>query len=68
MSALTIGIDFGTTNSAVARARHSGGAGVGVDATEMALFTHASGQTDVYRSILYFEHYRTELDPIWWTV
>ena len=55
MSALTIGIDFGTTNSAVARAR----SGAGIDATEMALFTHASGQTDVYRSILYFEQHRT---------
>jgi len=52
LSALTIGIDFGTTNSAVARAR-AGGAGI--DATEMALFAHASGWTDVYRSILYFE-------------
>jgi hypothetical protein len=31
----------------------------GVDATEMALFAHASGRTDVYRSILYFEHHRT---------
>ena len=49
MSALTIGIDFGTTNSAVARVRD---AGAGVDATEMALFAHASGQTDVYRSLL----------------
>ena len=57
MSALTIGIDFGTTNTAVARARDSGGAGI--DATEMALFAHASGQTDVYRSILYFEQHRT---------
>ena len=56
MSDLTIGIDFGTTNSAVARVR-AGGAGI--DATEMAFFAHASGQTDVYRSILYFEHHRT---------
>ena len=60
MSALTIGIDFGTTNSAVARARPGG---AGVDATEMALFTHASGQTDVYRSILYFERHKTPPPP-----
>ncbi len=52
MSALTIGIDFGTTNSAVARARPGG-------ATEIAFFAHASGTTDVYRSILYFEQQRT---------
>lgn len=60
MSALTIGIDFGTTNTAVARARHGG---AGVEATEMARFAHASGQTDVYRSILYFEHHRTPAPP-----
>ena len=60
MSALTIGIDFGTTNSAVARARAGGS---GIDATETALFAHASGRTDVYRSILYFERHRTPAPP-----
>ncbi len=66
MSSLTVGIDFGTTNSAVARARHRG---AGIDATEMAHFAHASGETDVYRSILYFEQYRTPAPPrtVGWT-
>src|SRR6187401_119229 len=66
MSALTVGIDFGTTNSAVARASNGG---AGFDAIEMAQFAHASGQTDVYRSILYFEHYRTTVPPrtVGWT-
>jgi hypothetical chaperone protein len=46
-----IGIDFGTTNSAMARADASG-------STEVARFTHAGGLVDVYRSILYFEHHQ----------
>jgi hypothetical chaperone protein len=45
----SLGIDFGTTNSAVALA----------DATEsprLAQFQTAAGTTDTFRSILYFEH------------
>ena len=63
---LTIGIDFGTTNSAVARVRAGGPEG---SATEMARFTHETGETDVYRSILYFEHYKTPAPPrtVGWT-
>ena len=66
MAALTIGIDFGTTNSAVARV---GSGGNGEPTTEMAYFTHATGETDVYRSILYFEHYKTPAPPrtVGWT-
>jgi hypothetical chaperone protein len=48
----TIGIDFGTTNSAVARTTTSG-------LTEVAWFPTLSGATDVYRSILYFEQLKT---------
>jgi hypothetical chaperone protein len=44
----TIGIDFGTTNTAVARTATSG-------VTAVASFPTLSGATDVYRSILYFE-------------
>jgi hypothetical chaperone protein len=51
MDAPCIGIDFGTTNSAMARADPSG-------ATEVARFNHAGGLIDVYRSILYFEHHK----------
>jgi hypothetical chaperone protein len=51
MDAACIGIDFGTTNSAMARADASG-------ATEIARFNHAGGLVDVYRSILYFEHHK----------
>lgn len=66
MAAITVGIDFGTTNSAVALARPGGS---GLDATQMAQFVHAAGHTEVYRSILYFEHYRTPAPPrtVGWT-
>ena len=47
----TIGIDFGTTNSAVARTTPSG-------VTEVARFPTVSGLTEVYRSILYFERHK----------
>jgi hypothetical chaperone protein len=47
-----VGLDFGTTNSAVARANASG-------ASDVARFQHATGLTDVYRSILYFEQLKT---------
>jgi hypothetical chaperone protein len=46
----TIGIDFGTTNSAIARTSPSG-------VTEVARFPTISGLTEVYRSILYFERH-----------
>jgi hypothetical chaperone protein len=48
MSALAIGIDFGTTNSSIARANGSG-------EIELARFAHAGGLTDAYRSLLYLE-------------
>jgi len=48
MSTLAIGIDFGTTNSSIARA---GGDGE----MELARFSAAAGLTDAYRSILYLE-------------
>lgn len=62
---VTVGIDFGTTNSAIARVSRAGvptssGAdpmGIG---TDMAQFAHAGGHSDVYRSVLYFEHYKTQ--------
>src|SRR6516164_1695442 len=43
-----IGIDFGTTNSSIARA--TGGEGV-----ELVRFPIASGVTEAYRSLLYLE-------------
>ena len=66
MSAITVGIDFGTTNSAVAVARHRG---AGPNTTEVAQFAHLFGLTEVYRSILYFEQYRTTVPPrtVGWT-
>src|SRR5512140_2279853 len=48
MSTLSLGIDFGTTNSSIARAGRSG-------EMELARFPAASGLTDAYRSILYLE-------------
>jgi hypothetical chaperone protein len=48
MSTLAIGIDFGTTNSSIARASATG-------EIELARFTCAGGFTDVYRSMLYLE-------------
>jgi hypothetical chaperone protein len=44
----SIGIDFGTTNSSIARANGSG-------EIELARFSHAGGFTDAYRSLLYLE-------------
>ncbi len=48
MSTLAIGIDFGTTNSSIARVNGSG-------EIELARFSHAGGFTDAYRSLLYLE-------------
>jgi hypothetical chaperone protein len=48
MSTLAIGIDFGTTNSSIARTNGSG-------EIELARFPHAGGITDAYRSLLYLE-------------
>jgi hypothetical chaperone protein len=48
MSKLAIGIDFGTTNSSVARANGSG-------EIELARFSYTGGFTDAYRSLLYLE-------------
>jgi len=46
-----IGIDFGTTNSSVARATDTG-------EVELAQFPIAAGFTDAYRSLLYLEELR----------
>jgi hypothetical chaperone protein len=46
-----IGIDFGTTNSSVARVTKTG-------EVELAQFPHAAGLTDAYRSLLYLEEVR----------
>jgi hypothetical chaperone protein len=43
-----IGIDFGTTNSSVARAS-------GADEIELAQFPYAGGVTEAYRSLLYLD-------------
>src|SRR5260370_41917035 len=48
MSALTIGIDFGTTNSSMARATGSG-------EIELVRFPYTGGYTDAYRSLLYLD-------------
>jgi hypothetical chaperone protein len=48
MSTLAIGLDFGTTNSSIARANGSG-------EIELARFPHAGGFTDAYRSLLYLD-------------
>jgi hypothetical chaperone protein len=48
VSTLAIGIDFGTTNSSIARANGAG-------EIELARFPHAGGITDAYRSLLYLE-------------
>jgi hypothetical chaperone protein len=49
MSKLAFGIDFGTTNSSIARANAAG-------EIELARFSHTGGFTDAYRSLLYLEH------------
>jgi hypothetical chaperone protein len=46
-----IGVDFGTTNSSVARATPSG-------EVELVRFMHGAELTDVYRSLLYLERVR----------
>src|SRR5258708_13739882 len=51
MGTLAIGIDFGTTNSSIARANGSG-------EIDLARFSHARGMTDAYRSLLYLEQIR----------
>ncbi len=51
MGTPAIGIDFGTTNSSIARANGSG-------EIELARFTYAGGLTDAYRSLLYLEQIR----------
>jgi hypothetical chaperone protein len=48
MSTQSIGIDFGTTNSSVARANGTG-------AIELAQFPNAGGVTEAYRSLLYLD-------------
>ena len=48
MCAIAVGIDFGTTNSSVARVDSSGG-------VELCRFPSAGGLTDSYRSLLYLE-------------
>ena len=49
MVSATIGIDFGTTNSSVARV-NGGGSGV-----ELVRFAARSGATEASRSVLYLE-------------
>jgi len=51
MSASSIGIDFGTTNSSVGRVTDAG-------EVELVRFPHADGITDAYRSLLYLEQVR----------
>jgi hypothetical chaperone protein len=51
MSTTSIGIDFGTTNSSIARVDASG-------AVELCQFPNAGGLTDAYRSLLYLEQVR----------
>jgi len=51
MSTYAIGIDFGTTNSSIARAHSSG-------EIELCHFPSAGGMTDAYRSLLYLEQMR----------
>jgi molecular chaperone DnaK (HSP70) len=53
MGSATIGIDFGTTNSAIGFARRSG-------QVELARFLHAGGPTDSYRSLLYLEQVKAQ--------
>lgn len=48
MADATLGIDFGTTNSAIAIADGHGG-------SRLAHFESSSGPTDTFRSILYFD-------------
>ena len=52
MAAGAIGIDFGTTNSSIARINHAG-------EVELASFPFNAGLTDSYRSLLYLEQTKT---------
>jgi hypothetical chaperone protein len=49
----TIGIDFGTTNSSIARAGSS-------DEVQLARFPYLGSLTDAYRSLLYLEQVKEE--------
>ena len=49
-----IGLDFGTTNSSIAIARDGG-------APDAVRFRTAAGETDTYRSVLYFERHSATL-------
>ena len=51
-----VGIDFGTTNSSIARADSSG-------AVELATFPYLGGITDSYRSLLYLERTKSWTGP-----
>ena len=51
MTTPAIGIDFGTTNSSIARANEAG-------EVELAQFPTAAGVTDAYRSLLYLEQHK----------
>lgn len=51
MTTPAIGIDFGTTNSSIARANEVG-------EVELAQFPTATGVTDAYRSLLYLEQHK----------
>jgi hypothetical chaperone protein len=48
MKTFAIGIDFGTTNSSIARV-------TGSDEIDLARFPYTGGDTDAYRSLLYLE-------------
>src|SRR6266700_3484519 len=48
MSIAAIGLDFGTTNSSIARALNS-------REVQLVQFSNAGGSTDAYRSLLYLE-------------
>jgi hypothetical chaperone protein len=51
MTTSAIGVDFGTTNSSIARASRSG-------EIELAQFPSVGGFTDAYRSLLYLEQFK----------
>src|SRR5689334_24892146 len=48
---MCIGLDFGTTNSSIAMATHSG-------EVRLARFGHAGGSSESFRSLLYLERHR----------
>lgn len=52
MSSNTVGVDFGTTNSSIARCRGRSGA------VDLARFRLLGESTESYRSLLYLEHIR----------